>query len=141
MKNYLHVTCDTCYLNLMKAIDLHDLKPRTAQFELSEFPNKKLNLEKFSLLVQIWADERFGKDAIKDIFENSKIRYVSEFVYFLLKEKEEFPTLESFQAQIATQQDRINIMKALFETIGISQPVLDKMEKEILEKKVKIKDL
>lgn len=118
-----------CYLACMK-LDLQDLRPAEAELELSEKPGKKYTLKKMSLAVQIWVNQRFGKDQIAAIFENTQIPELTEITHHLLKDKTDFPTLESFQECIVTQQDRINIIKAMLHVVGISQPVIDKLSRD-----------
>jgi len=110
-------------------LDLTDLKPTEATFVLSKFPEKPMTLKPFSLNAQIWVTERFGVPAIEGIFKDQRIGDISEIVFFLLKDKSPTPTLESFRESILTKQDKLAMMNALLETIGISQPVMAELTK------------
>ncbi len=70
------------------------------------------------------------KQIIK-IFQNQRIGDISEIAYYLIKDKTGLLDLISFQEQIITQQDRVNLIKALLETIGISQPIVAEITKEM----------
>lgn len=112
------------------ALKLEDLQPREATFSLSEHPDKPFVLKKLSLATQVWLRDRFGADKIKGIFENQSLPEISEIAFHLLKDKTVTPTLESLQEAVVTQADRIALIKALLQTVGISQPVLDKLNEE-----------
>lgn len=111
-------------------LDLNDLQPTEAQFELSTYPGKAHTLKKFSLAVQVWIEKRFGKENVDAIFSDQRVGDISEIIYFMLKDKIDFPSLEVFQESIVTQKDRVQIYDALFKSIGISQPILEKLSKE-----------
>lgn len=115
-------------------LDLNDLKPKECLLELSDFPGKKYTVKKFSLAMQIWMRDRFGPEGIGGIFKNQKLPEISEIVHHLLKDTSDFPTLESFQEAIVTQQDRVNVLTAVLETIGISQPVIKKLSDDAEKK-------
>lgn len=109
--------------------DLEDLKPEEATFTLSEKPGVKLTLCKFSLRVQIWTHQHFGKERLEGIFTDRAIPEMAEIVYFMLKDKTEFPTLDAFMDGIVTQADRVSIISALMTSVGVSQPVIEKLAK------------
>jgi len=112
-------------------LNLSDLKPEEATFTLSEFPDKTFTLKKFSLNAQLWMNERFGQEQVKGIFENRRLAEISEVVFFLLKDKSVITSLEALREAIVTNQDRVAMMGALLKTIGISQPVMDKLKKDV----------
>jgi hypothetical protein len=111
-------------------LSLEDLKPQESKLELSEKPGKTYVLKKFSLAVQIWVKQHFGEEKIKYAFENKSLPEISEIAHYLLKDKTDFPSLESFQEAIVTQQDRVAVLSSVMETVGLSQPVLEKLAKE-----------
>lgn len=111
----------------MFKLDLEDLQPQEATFELSEYPGKAFVLRKFSLAGHVWMKKRFSKEELQSIFQTRSLPEISEFIYFLLKDKSAFPTLESLQEAIVTQKDRVAIITALLATIGLSQPVIKKI--------------
>ena len=108
-------------------LDLHDLQPKEAQFNLGE---TALTLRKFTLASQIWTQQRFGTENIQGIFSNLRLGEISEIAYYLLKDKKPFPTLESFQEAVVTQRDKMNLIQALLDTVGISQPVIERLNQE-----------
>ncbi len=105
--------------------DLHDLQPQEAKLTLG---NHSFILKKFSLAAQIWTEQRFGAGQIEGVFKNQRIPEISEIAYYLIVEKP--PTLTAFQELVCTQQDKINLIQALLETVGLSQPVIEKLAKE-----------
>lgn len=117
------------------ALKFSDLKPVEAQFELSEFPGKKFTLEKFSLDVQIWAQERFG-DELGKILEGRRLKELTELIYYVLKEKDVITSLQMLRKSIVTHYDKIAVIAAIIATVGVAQPVIDKMKSELAEKNV-----
>lgn len=109
---------------------MHDLQPAEATFQLSDKPGKTYTIRKISLAVQIWVNNRFGREEIKGILENKRLPEISEIIHYLIKDKTDFPTLLDLQESICTQADREALLKALFTSIGLSQPVIDKLNKE-----------
>lgn len=108
-------------------LDLNDLRPAESSLTLSEKPGKTYTLKKISLATQIWIRNRFGTEKIQGIFENQSLPEISEIAHHLIKDKTDFPTVESLQEAIVTQQDRINLLTAMMQTVGISQPILAKL--------------
>ena len=112
-------------------LKFEDLIPQESTFTLSEKQGKVYILKKFTLADQIWAKREFG-DRLQAILETVDLEGIAKLVFHLLKNKEEFKDELSFMEVIVTPQDKINILKALLATIGVSQPILDKLEKDIL---------
>lgn len=116
-------------------LNLNDLEPQEAEFELSTMPGVKHRLKIISLRVQIWLDERYGVGKIKDIFENQNMKEISEICFYLLKDKSPFkgengiPCEEALQEAI-TLKDKTVVFMALLTSIGLSQPVIDKFAKD-----------
>lgn len=106
-------------------LDLNDLQPAEAPFSLSN--GKTYTLKKFTLATQIWLQRKFGQENIQGIFTELKIPEISEIVFYLLKDKQDFKTVEDLQENIVTQKDRVELIQALLTTIGLSQPVLEKL--------------
>lgn len=115
----------------MSKLDLNDLQPQEATFQLSEHEGVTFTLKKFSLRAQLWLNDRFGADSIKGIFENQRLAEISEVVFFLLKDRTVIKSVEELQESVVTNKDRIAIMSALLKTIGISQPVMEKITKSV----------
>lgn len=116
-------------------LKLEDLAPVMGEMELSRRPGVKLHLKPVSLRTQIWMKQRFTNDEIEGIFERVKFPEISEIVFHLLVEKDQFPQgLEDFQDAILTQADRVSMLRAIFHCVGVSQPVIDKTLQEYDEK-------
>lgn len=111
-------------------LDIQDLQPEEAVFEVSGKPGKLYTLNKLTLRGRIWLNKRFTQEQIKSMFETQNIGDVSEIAYYLLKDKSDFPTLEEFQDSFVTQKDFVALMKSLLATIGISEPVMQELSKE-----------
>lgn len=111
-------------------LDLNDLRPQEAKLELSEHPGKTYVISKITLRVQIWLNERFGKEKISEIFTNASLPEIAEIIYYLVKDKTDFPTLPEFLDAVVTQQDRVNLMTAMMQSVGISQPLLKKLSED-----------
>lgn len=111
-------------------LDLNDLKPAEAHFQLSDKGEKQYTLRKFSLASQVWMREKFGKENVQGIFKDQNIPAIAEIAHHQLKDSSDFPTFMDFCECIITQQDRIAVMMALLHTIGISQPVIAKLTEE-----------
>lgn len=116
-------------------LELSDLKPVESSFVLSDHPGKKFTLRKFALDAQIWLQRAYQEDQIKEIFRDQKIKELSRIAYFLLKDKSEFPKLALFRQAIVTYQDRVALIAALIQTVGVSQPVIKKLNDEEVAKR------
>lgn len=110
-------------------LELSDLVPAEATFQLTEKPGKIYTLKKFSLAEQIWAKQRFG-DRLGQILEKVELEGIAELAHHLLKDKTDFPTFMDFAECIVTHKDKLGIMTALVGTIGVSQPILDRLAQE-----------
>lgn len=114
-------------------LSLQDLKPKMTTFQLEDFPTEKFTLCRFTLRVRAWVLERYTSKELQGIFEDQKINDIALISYFMLKEKEKFPTLDSFLDSIVTIQDQISVMKALLGSIGIGEPEIEQINKSITE--------
>lgn len=110
-------------------LTLDDLQPTESTFSLSHLPGKVFTLKKFSLASRIWAKQRFG-DGLKDIFQDKKIAEICELAFFLMKDKTGFADFNAFAESVVTVADQIEIMRAMLATVGISQPVIEKLVNE-----------
>lgn len=111
-----------------QSLTLRDLKPKEASFTLEAFPEQKFTLKKFSLLAQLWCKETFGDDRLKEIFKDQYLPDLAKIAYYLLKEKEKFPTYESLIEEVCTHQDKVGLINAILATIGFSAPVVKAMQ-------------
>lgn len=110
-------------------LELNDLKPQLATFELSDKPGKTYTLAKFSLAKRIWCNQRFG-DKIGKIFEKQSLPELAELAHFLLLDKADFPTFLEFADSVVTVEDQIQVVKALLKTIGIDDALIKKLSED-----------
>lgn len=111
-------------------LDLNDLQPQEATFELSEHKGVTFTLKKFSLSARIWMNNRFKQEEIKKFFSDQSMEEISEVVFYLLKDKSILKTLEDLRDAVTTKKDMANIFQALLTTIGLSEPVMEKLAKD-----------
>lgn len=123
--------------------ELSDLSPRGCIIAIDvDGEKKQLRLKKFSLMTQIWIREEFGSaDAwAKAIDPNSEankksdsalyIKAVCKTIHHLMEDKDVFRRWEDLAEACASPNEILNLSRALLETVGISQPSVDKtMEK------------
>lgn len=134
----------------MKAIQLEDLIPEKATFTLKATGDRVHTLRELDLGDQVWLKGRFGEKEIERIFNKRMMPEICVIVMRLLEdrtgfepervmekdfetgeEKEVFLTgPEKLQRCIAGLPEQQTIFLALLKTIGISQPVLDKLIEE-----------
>jgi hypothetical protein len=116
-------------------LSLEDLSPQSAEFTLSGAPdkNKKYLLCRWSLRVKAWAISKYTHQGLEKIFGEKKIEDIAVIAYFMLQNKEDFPTLESFLDSIVGPMDELSIMLALLKTIGIGEPQLERITKSMDE--------
>ena len=108
-------------------LKLEDLKPAEATFTLSN--GKTYVLKAFSLAERIRCKHRFG-DQMGKIFKTQDIEGIAEITFMLLKDNSEYKTFMDFAAVIVSIKDQITITKALLETIGIDDAVINSLSKE-----------
>ncbi len=114
-------------------LTLDDLKPAESTFTLSEKQGVIFTLKKFTLADQIWAKRKFG-DRLFEVLEKVEIEGIAEIAFHLLKDKTPFKDFEGFTECIVTTEDKIGVLKGLLATIGISQPIYDKLTEEAAAK-------
>lgn len=121
-------------------VSISDLNPRASKFILR---GKTYELKKFSLAAQVWAHDEFSTESEKNglVALSEKLREVDpsaivKSCYFLLKDKTDFPSEESF---VEAFKDHLTIIKLLLppfsECLGISQPTEDDTAEEVELKK------
>lgn len=115
----------------MQKLTLNDLKPEEATFTLDAFPDTQFTLKRFSLAAQIWCRDKFGAEKMKRIFETQSLPEISEIVFYLLKDSA--LSYEEFLEGICSYQDKVRLITALLATVGISQPVMERIKKEATE--------
>ena len=121
-------------------VSINDLNPRESKFTLR---GKDYLLKKFALSAQVWVHDEFATEN-----ENNGLQVLSQKLidldsaaiakvsYFLLKDKSDFPTLNSF---IDAFEDHFNVIEVLLkpfsECLGVSQPSDDDTAEEVELKK------
>ena len=108
--------------NTSQPLNLADLSPQEATLELSTCPGKPLTLCRWSLRIRTWAQTKYGSEGLKNIFEKHQIVEIADMVYFMVKDKTAYPTLDSFLDAVVTTQDQINMIMAMLKTIGMGEP-------------------
>jgi len=112
-------------------LDLSKLTPQESKFKLSSFPDKEFHLCPHTLRVQAWAFGRFGRETMEKMIANRSIIELAELGFFQLKEKAQFKTLDAFMDAVVTYPDRDALATAVLESIGLSQPVLEDLNRQI----------
>lgn len=119
-------------------LKMEDLIPVEYNFKLSGHPGKEYTLKKFSLASQIWLRGQFGSsEKVQQIFKTMDLVAISQIAHHLLKDKTDFKTYMDFAESIITHDDKVQLLKGVLATIGISQPVLDDAEKEVIAEQEK----
>lgn len=114
-------------------INLHDLSPRDVTFKLSQMPEATLTLSRWSLRVKAWAMAHYTPAGLKGIFEGRDVPKMAEICYYLLREKNIFPTQDSFFEAICGPKDELAILTAMLGTLGIGEPEIEKINKSLPE--------
>lgn len=108
-------------------LKLQDLVPKETTFTLSGFPGQSFTLGRWTLRVRIWVSERYTPEQLQAIFKETKIEDIGKIAYYLLKEKDKFPTEDAFFEAVSSVQDLINVITALLGAIGIGEPEIDQI--------------
>lgn len=130
-----------------------DIVPQAAPFKLRTLPEVALTLRPFDLDDEFWLKENYAD--IQAVFEKVDMKAITQIVWhqldtdsrkwFAQKEIEvvndegqstvhKVGGLKAFRAYIQGNEDKITLMKALLQTLGISRPMLEKMEAEAEKK-------
>jgi hypothetical protein len=112
-------------------LKLQDLVPKESNFSLSTIPGKTFTLCRWSLRVRAWALEKYTPMGLKNIFEQQKIIEIAEMAFFMLKEKDVFPSQDAFFDSVVTIQDQINLITAVVGTVGIGEPEIKKLNEAL----------
>lgn len=123
---------------LPEGFDLDELVPEEATLVLSSDKSKPYTLRKFSLRYQAWARKVYGDEGFNDALKKQNILVIAACAYELMKDKGGIPTLDDFYDLILTGADKQAVITAVYETVGMSQPIMKKLAVAVeaeLEKK------
>lgn len=114
-------------------LNLDDLIPQDVQIELSTMPGTKLTLGAFTLRVQLWATKTFGgRDGLERLIGDQPVEELAQLSWHVLKEKDLFKNnYDIFLDKVVTFKDRTAMKDGIMKSIGLSQPVLENIEKQI----------
>lgn len=132
-------------------IGLEELIPSEAQFDMNE---KTYTLRKINLEDQVWMKAKYG-ERLDEIFEKLPLKEVCEIVFHLLPNEQKadfaFKVVEEYdddgkmtevektgpaqvRSCISGIGQQIKLVKALLKTVGISQPILDRLAEDDIKK-------
>lgn len=134
----------------MKKLDLTDLIPEQATFTLSGTGDVVHTLRPVSLVDGVWITRNLGGPAeIQQMFERQEYEKACRLVFHLLEDKTPFQAVEvpvwneetgepkgteklggyrAVMAAVSGARDQVALWKAIFQTVGISQPKLDELQ-------------
>jgi hypothetical protein len=131
-------------------IGLEDLDPRGAILEIKVGEKvEQIQLKKFSLKAQLWIKREFGSaqyfvDALNPDseinIEGERYPYIEtvlKTVHYLMDDqgKTIFPDWESLAENVGTGVfELLQLQKALVATMGLAQPVIDKIDEDFKKK-------
>ena len=134
------------------AIKLEDLLPSMAEFKMN---GKVYNLRPINLDDQVWMGDKYGPERLEEILSTLPLKEVCEIIFHQLplEQKKDFPYEEiedlddegkpctkemtgpaKVRQSISGIAHQMELIRALLKTIGISQPVLEKLEAEEIKK-------
>lgn len=137
-------------------MNLLDMKPKESKLKLKSLKND-LTLRPVSLADEAWLDEQYGSKEITKIFNEVNIKEISKIVFRLLDNESkkifkkqivemidengdssevELGGVELFRSMIIGWDEKVALLNALLENIGLSRPA----EKEIDVKKKAVKE-
>jgi len=124
-------------------IKFEDLNPCESSIKID---NKEFKLRKFDLIAQVWALNYFSTKENKDgmlvlaerLRNNNDAEAILTVAWHLLKRKTYFTDYETFVEKIDNSGGWIKIMEillAVVETLGVSQPQLAEFQEDLELKK------
>jgi len=136
-------------------MDLLDIIPKKSEITLN---GKEYELRPVSLSDETWMNRQFGSE-LQAIFSELRMIEICRIVYHLLADRRDFPSemrddfnddgdpvklkvkgYEVLMGHVHGKKHQLDIINALLENIGLSQPLLDKATSSApLKKKTKTK--
>ena len=112
-------------------VNLDDLIPTDVDFELDRRPGEKFTLGAYTLRVQIWASKEFGKEQLQTAIHSKDAVILSQLAWHVLKQKDRFKSYDDFLDAFVTFKDRDTLMKTILATVGLSQPIIEKLAEQL----------
>lgn len=112
-------------------LDLAELVPQEAHFKLSTTGDLVHTLKPYSLRVQLWAAKTFGSAEIERAINARDAGVLSAIAWEVLKDRTPFRDFDHFLESVESYTDRSNLLTAVFETLGMSLPTLQKIAKKM----------
>ena len=141
---------------MAEQVRLEDLIPARATFTLKSRPGIEYALRPMDLNDQVWIKKTFGnQDALQVALQGMDVEAVTRMVYHQLEQssrKDFVATTESqvdddgnevtrtitgpekLRAELSWPQEFMGLVTVLLKTIGLSQPILDKLQIEAVKK-------
>lgn len=137
------------------SMDLSQIRPKESTFKLRFAGEKVFTMNPISLGDEIWLEGTYG-DRIGEVFENVNTKEISRIVFRLLKVEDksffkkqkvdlvneegeeseiEIGGVALLQSLISGWEEKVVILNALLENIGLSRPEVDDSKEEIGDKK------
>ena len=135
-------------------LKMQDIRPKPSSFTLA-YNNKTYRLRAVSLEDEIWMNQTFG-ERLNDVFKELQMEHICRIV-FRLMESDCRPDFASTTVKIINEtgdevsetmggyrllmammtggpDEKIHVINALMETIGLSRPVAEKIVKDDADK-------
>ncbi|MFN8741536.1 MAG: hypothetical protein ACK5YR_16545 [Pirellula sp.] len=135
----------TILLNTLKKIgncfnmklNFEDLVPQRATFKLSTIESK-IVLKPWSLKIRFWALKKYGQARLQEIMQNQSLEELCEIAFYMMDEESKvlFKDFDHFTESIQKTEDILAVSMALLNTIGISEPAIEEMRKELKAREV-----
>jgi len=137
-------------------MNLTEMVPRESKFKLASV-KKEFTLRPINLEDEIWLKREYGDARIQEIFEQIEIEPISRIVYRLITPEdksffkkrtieivtedgdsleEEMGGLKLFRFMIHGWDEKLALINALIENIGLSRPEVKEVNKKKAKKKV-----
>lgn len=114
-------------------LNLEDLVPSPSTFELSSFPGRKLQLGAFTLRAELWVKKTYGSKGLETAIGTQDLALLLPIAFYLLspEDKKAISSEDLLAEATVTFKDRAALAKAVMESFGLSQPVLEDLERQI----------
>lgn len=112
-----------------------DLVPQSATFKLSTL-EKPIVLKPWSLKVRFWALGKYGHERLQTILQTQSLFELCEITYFMMADESKalFKDFDEYTEKVVSTADILALVTALLNTIGISEPMIDEIRKELHER-------